>query len=84
MVVAYLGIFNVGLSYVCLTRGIRHVPAVQASTILLLEPALNPVWTWLLDGERPSQMGLLGGAVIMGATALKLLLDRRSEIGGAS
>lgn len=80
MVVAYLGIFNVGLSYVCLTRGIRHVPAVEASTILLLEPALNPVWTWLLDGERPSRMGLLGGAVIMGATALKLLLDRRGEL----
>jgi DME family drug/metabolite transporter len=80
MVVGYLGIFNVGLSYVCLTRGIRHVPAVEASTILLLEPALNPLWTWLLDGERPSRMGLVGGAVIMGATALKLLFDRKSEL----
>jgi drug/metabolite transporter, DME family len=80
IVVAYLGIFNVGLAYFCLTRGVRHVPAVEASTILLLEPALNPVWTWLLDGERPSRMGLCGGAVIMGATALKVLLDRRSQL----
>jgi DME family drug/metabolite transporter len=79
MVVVYLGVFNVGLSYVCLARGIRHVPAVEASTILLLEPALNPLWTWLLDGEKPSSMGLLGGAVIMSATASKLYLDRRAD-----
>lgn len=84
MVVAYLGIFNVGLSYICLTRGVRHVPAVEASTILLLEPALNPLWTWLLDGERPSRMGLCGGAVIMGATAVKFLLDWRSQLAARS
>jgi drug/metabolite transporter (DMT)-like permease len=44
------------------------VPAFEASALLLLEPALNPVWTWLVHGERPSAWALSGGALILGAT----------------
>ena len=64
-VVLYLGIFQVGLGYVCLTRSIRHVPAVDAAILLLVEPVLNPVWAWLIHGERPSGRALTGGAIIM-------------------
>lgn len=67
-VVLYLGVFQVGLAYVCLTRAVRHVPAFEASTLLLSEPALNPVWAWLVHGEKPSRWGLAGGAVILAAT----------------
>ena len=27
--------------------------ALEANMVLLLEPALNPVWVWLLQEERP-------------------------------
>ena len=66
-VVVYLGIFQVGLGYYFMTRSIRHVPAVDAATLLLLEPVLNPIWAWLIHGEKPSGMALGGGAVIMAA-----------------
>jgi drug/metabolite transporter, DME family len=36
--------------------------------VLLLEPALNPVWTWLVHGEKPGWWPLAGGAVILSAT----------------
>jgi DME family drug/metabolite transporter len=55
----------VGLGYVCLTRSIRHVPAVDVATLLLVEPVLNPVWAWLIHNERPSGTALTGGAIIM-------------------
>jgi lipocalin len=67
-VLLYLGLVQIGLAYFCLTRAIPHVPAFEASALLLLEPALNPVWTWLVHGERPSAWALSGGALILGAT----------------
>lgn len=73
----YLGVCQIGLAYVCLTRAIRHVPAFEASTLLLIEPALNPVWAWIVHGESPSPWALGGGAVILGATFLYTWRQRR-------
>ena len=44
--IVYLGVCQIGLAYVCLTAGIRHLPALDVSLLLLVEPVLNPVWTW--------------------------------------
>jgi len=68
LVMLYLGVFQIGLAYVCLTRAIRHVPAFEASVVLLAEPALNPVWAYLVHGERPGGWALAGGALILAAT----------------
>jgi drug/metabolite transporter (DMT)-like permease len=67
-VILYLGILQIGLAYAFVTRAIRHVPAFEATTVLLLEPALNPVWAWLAQGERPGARPLAGGAIILTAT----------------
>lgn len=66
-VLLYLGIFQIGLAYVFLTRSLREVPELEAATLLLLEPVFNPVWTWLIHGERPSVLALCGGALIVSA-----------------
>ena len=66
--VAYLGTFQIALAYVLLTRALRGVPAFEASLLLLLEPTLNPLWSWLMHGENPGGWTLVGGAVIIGAT----------------
>ena len=65
MAVVYLGCFQVGLAYVLLSRGLQRVPALAASLLLMLEPALNPLWTWLSVGEAPSVWALAGGALIL-------------------
>lgn len=70
-VVGYLGLFQIGLAYVFMTRGISGVPAVEASMLLLLEPALNPIWAWVVHDERPGLLPLLGGAVIMVAMVIR-------------
>jgi drug/metabolite transporter (DMT)-like permease len=71
--IAYLGVFQVGLSYVLLTRSITHVPAVDASLLLLAEPAVSPLWAWLIHGEVPGVWPFAGGVLIMGAAAWKAL-----------
>jgi DME family drug/metabolite transporter len=68
VMILYLGVVQIGLAYVCVARAIRHVPAFEATTVLLLEPAMNPVWAWLVQGERPGTAALAGGALILATT----------------
>lgn len=77
--IAYLGVFQIGAAYVLLTSGIRHVPVLQASVLLLLEPTLNPVWAWLVHGETPGAWSIAGGALILGATLFRTVADAREE-----
>jgi len=79
MVMLYLGAIQIGLAYACLTRGLRQVPALEASLLLMVEPVLNPVWAWLVHGERPSHWALLGGALIIGATTAQAVVQGREE-----
>jgi drug/metabolite transporter (DMT)-like permease len=79
-VLIYLGVFQIALAYVLVTRAISHIPALEASVILLIEPALNPVWAWLMQGEVPGMWAMLGGAIILGATTAKSWAERRVEV----
>ena len=76
-VLLYLGVFQIGLAYVFVTRAIRHVPAFEATTVLLLEPALNPVWVWFAQGERPASRSIAGGALILAATLVNAWWQNR-------
>src|SRR6266571_3710241 len=64
-----------GLANVFLSRAITRVPALEASLFLLVEPVLSPVWAWLAHGETPGPLAVIGGAVILTATALKAWTD---------
>ena len=56
-----------------LTRGIGKLPALEASLLLLLEPALNPLWTFLVHGETPGILGSIGGGLVLAATTARAL-----------
>ena len=77
LIVVYLGVFQIGLAYVALTRGMRHVTALEASLLLLLEPVLSPVWAWLVHGERPGSWSLAGCATILAASLAAILWPAR-------
>jgi drug/metabolite transporter (DMT)-like permease len=81
--IVYLGVFQIAIAYIFLTKGIRHVPALEASTLLLAEPALNPLWALLVHDERPGAWALAGGATILGATLAKTWWDARATSAAA-
>lgn len=62
--VLYLGAIQIGVAYFLMNRSLRSVPALEASVLLLAEPALNPLWAWILTSERPGWNSLAGGCVI--------------------
>jgi len=70
----FLGIFQLALAYVCFARGLGGVTAVEASLLMLLEPVLNPIWTYLVAGERPGPWALAGGGVVLGATVWRTVV----------
>ena len=82
-VVAYLGIFQIGLAFIFFTRGIKHIPALEANLIGTLEPILNPVWVFLFLGERMGRSALLGGVMVLVGVIVSAVssaqTDRESE-----
>lgn len=79
LAVLYLGTCQIALAYVCLSKAMRHVPAFEAAAILLVEPALNPVWAWMVLGERPGGWAIAGGAILVLATGINGWWRSRTE-----
>ncbi|PYS71314.1 MAG: EamA family transporter [Acidobacteria bacterium] len=78
--VIYLGVVQLGLSYVLFTHAMaRGVRSLDAGIIAYIEPVLNPVWVFLGIGERPSRWALLGGSIIIVAVIAHMLLDAKSK-----
>jgi drug/metabolite transporter (DMT)-like permease len=82
-----LGVVQLGLSYWLYVRAIRHVSALEAVLIPVIEPILNPVWVLLAIGERPTPQALLGGVIVLSAVtsrAVHAIRDgRRPAAAGA-
>jgi drug/metabolite transporter, DME family len=74
LLAVYLGVVQLGVSYLLFVRGLRVVPAAEASLIGMLEPTLNPVWAYLGLGERPSGWAIAGGAIVLLSVAGRTLL----------
>ncbi|MEO8185056.1 MAG: DMT family transporter, partial [Deltaproteobacteria bacterium] len=74
LILLYLGVFQLGLAYLCFVRGVARTRALEASLLVLLEPVLNPIWTFLITGERPGPWALAGGSIVLLATLWRILV----------
>ena len=61
--------FQLALAYVFLSRAVTQVRALEVALLMLVEPVLSPIWAWLVHGETPGIRSILGGVVILAATA---------------
>jgi drug/metabolite transporter (DMT)-like permease len=69
-----LGVFQLGLSYVLYTEALKRIQALEGILIASIEPILNPVWVFLVLGERPGPWALAGGAIVLIAVTGRSLL----------
>jgi drug/metabolite transporter (DMT)-like permease len=72
--VAFLGIFQIGIAYVIFGFGLKRVLAIEASLIGMIEPVLNPVWVFIGYGETPSVMAITGGIIIIAVIAVRAFI----------
>jgi drug/metabolite transporter (DMT)-like permease len=78
LIILYLGIFQIGFSFLFFTSAIKHVPAIEATLISTLEPVLNPIWVFLFIGEEPGRFALLGGLIVLAGVALNAIGSARA------
>ena len=78
--VVYLGVFQIGVAYLLLNRGIERLPALETALLLLLEPVLASVLAWWVLGEQPGPWVLAGCGVILAATVARTLLATTRSI----
>lgn len=67
LVFVFLGVFQVAFAYVLFVRGLARVTATEASLTGMLEPVANPLWVFLILGERPSPFAIGGAAIVLAA-----------------
>ncbi len=69
--VAFLGVFQMGLPYVLAARGVAVLSVQESALLVLLEPILVPLWAWLCWGEHIGGPTLFGGGLILGGLAVR-------------
>lgn len=72
-----LGVVQLGIPYLLYARAIRHVTALEAVLLPVIEPILSPIWVMLFIGERPSWLALLGGVIVVGAVTWRAVASVR-------
>ncbi len=78
LIIVYLGIFQIGIAFICFTSAIKHLPAIQATLISTLEPVLNPIWVFFFVGEQPGLFALFGAVVVLGGISISAIGGTRS------
>ena len=79
-----LGVFQLGLAYVCLTTGIQYTQLVSASLVTGIEPILNPVLVALVLGERLTPLAFVGGAIVFLSVMVYNVLTVKAESAAVS
>lgn len=62
-----LGIFQVGLAYIFMSKGLDEVPAVTASLTTAIEPILNPILVAVFYHEMITPLSFVGAVIVVAA-----------------
>lgn len=82
LILAFLGIVQIGFAFIFFTKGIKHIPALEANLIGMLEPVLNPIWVFLFYGESMGRFAMIGGIVVLSGVILSAVGSARAAAEG--
>ena len=71
------GAVNLGLALAFFAIGARLIAPAYTALLATFETLLGPVWVWLVHGEVPAARTVLGGAIIIAALMVHILLELR-------
>ena len=75
----FLGAGQYACGFALLTAGARYVPVAQVALLTLTETVLAPIWAWWGAAEVPSLLTLVGGAIVLSATASRAWAGLREK-----
>jgi len=62
-----LGVFQLALAYIFMSKGLDEVPAVTASLTTAIEPILNPIWVAVFYHEVITPLSFVGAVIVIAA-----------------
>jgi drug/metabolite transporter (DMT)-like permease len=74
-----LGVFQLAIPYLLYSRAIKHIRALDAAIISIIEPILNPIWVILVKGEHASRWSIIGGAIVLTTSLFRSFLASREK-----
>ncbi len=74
-----LGVVQLGLSYILFAAAVKHASALDSILVPTIEPLLNPIWVFILLGERPGPWALIGGAIVLVSVTARSVLMARAD-----
>lgn len=77
LLLAILGIFQLGIPCVMMVRASAHLSAPELALLGLLEVLMGPLWSWLGAGEVPPGTTLVGGAIVLAALVANEIVPKR-------
>jgi drug/metabolite transporter (DMT)-like permease len=78
LIVALLGVFQMGLPYFLYTLVVPKLSALELLVVPMLEPILSPLWAYVFLGERPGPWAWAGGLIVIGSVTWWSVLKARS------
>lgn len=80
VILLFMGVFQIGISYIIFNEGIRYISATESMIIAMLEAILNPVWVFLGVGEVPTLYSIAGSLIIISAIIWRNFFVKPSEV----
>ncbi|MDR3356725.1 MAG: DMT family transporter [Spirochaetaceae bacterium] len=77
--ILFMGTVQIGFASILYAYGIKRVSAFAALIIASIEPVLNPVWVFVVTGEKPALNAISGGLVIVFAVVFSNMLKIRGR-----
>ena len=71
------GAFVIPVAMICLAAAPMFVTTPVVAMGYLIETVLAPLWVWLIFGERPVDLALLGGAVVVATLVVHSFAELR-------
>ena len=75
-----MGVMQLAIGCILFVRATPHLTAAEISLIGLLESILAPLWVWWGVGERPSDLALIGGTIVVASLVLNEVFSARRKL----
>lgn len=77
--IIFIGIGQLGMGFMLITLGTRHVPAAESALLALSESVLAPIWAWLFLMEMPEPLAMGGGVIVLSCVGIQAAMGIQRE-----
>ncbi|NLM44703.1 MAG: DMT family transporter [Clostridiales bacterium] len=75
-----LGVFQTGFCIILYALAMKHIKAIEAALITVIEPLLNPMWVFIFSGEKPGLYAIIGGIIVLSSVTIRgIYVSRKPE-----